>query len=158
MIFVTVGAQMSFDRLIEWVDDWAEQESRSDIVAQIGPSSYAPRHLKVLPFMTPPEFRTRMMEADLIIAHAGMGSIINALELAKPILVVPRLCARDETRNDHQVATAQRLAAEGLVRVAHSAEELAREIQRIETEAQTVSIASTAQSSLLQRLRDFAAC
>lgn len=158
MIFVTVGAQMSFDRLIEWVDDWAEQESRSDVIAQIGPSSYAPRNLKVVPFMTPPEFRARMMEADAIVAHAGMGSIINALELAKPILVVPRRCALGETRNDHQVATAQRLAAEGLVHVADSAEELANEIHRIETDVKTPSIESFAQSSLIQRLRAFAAC
>ena len=35
LIFVTVGAQMSFDRLIGWVDDWAVAVGRDDVVAQI---------------------------------------------------------------------------------------------------------------------------
>ena len=156
MLFVTVGAQMPFDRLVGWVDDWAARRERSDVVAQIGPSDYVPRQLEVVPFMTPPEFRARLEAADIVIAHAGMGSIINALELAKPILVVPRHGEWDETRNDHQIATARRLGAEGLVAVADTAEDLERELARLEQEATQARIAPEAQPALLERLRDFA--
>lgn len=155
MIFVTVGAQMSFDRLIGWVDDWAEAEGRDDLVAQIGPSEYVPRRLKVIPFMDPPEFRARVEESSLIIAHAGMGSIINALELGKPIVVVPRVAALEETRNDHQGATARRLASEGLVVSAESPEELAQRIAELETRGADARIADTANDSLIARLREF---
>ena len=31
MIFVTVGAQMSFDRLVGWMDDWAERRDRGPV-------------------------------------------------------------------------------------------------------------------------------
>jgi len=158
LIFVTVGAQMSFDRLVGWVDDWAVKEDRDDVVAQIGPSEYVPRRLRVVPFMTPPEFRARLESADVIVAHAGMGSIISALELAKPIVVVPRHGARKETRNDHQIATARRLEAERLVRVADSPEDLARHLAELDSGmGDDIRIAPTAQGSLLGRLRDFAA-
>lgn len=157
MIFVTVGAQMAFDRLIEWVDEWAIAEGRRDVVAQIGPSSYQPRQIRVVPFMSPPEFRRRLAEADAIIAHAGMGSIINALELAKPIVVVPRLSALGETRNDHQVATARRLSEEGLVLEADSPERLAEQMKTISGLTRVGSIGAHAQDSLLERLRAFAA-
>lgn len=39
MIFVTVGTQVQFDRLIRTVDEWAGARARSDIFAQIGPST-----------------------------------------------------------------------------------------------------------------------
>lgn len=146
---------MSFDRLIQWVDDWAEAEGRDDLAAQIGPTEHLPRHLKVLPFMDPPAFRAQVEEADLIIAHAGMGSIINALELGKPIVVVPRRAALEETRNDHQVATARRLASEGLVVSAESPEELARCIAEIEAKSTAAKISDTANASLIARLREF---
>ncbi len=156
MIFVTVGAQMAFDRLIEWVDAWAVAEGRQDVVAQIGPSSYQPRQIQVVPFMSPPEFRRRLAEADAIIAHAGMGSIINALELGKPIVVVPRLSALGETRNDHQVATAKRLSEEGLVLEADTPERLAEQMKKIAGSTRPASISDHAQNSLLERLRHFA--
>ncbi|MFK7897284.1 MAG: glycosyltransferase [Myxococcota bacterium] len=152
---MTVGAQMSFDRMIGWVDDWAEAQGRTDLVAQIGPTENLPKHLTVLPFMDPPAFRTQVAEADLIIAHAGMGSIINALELGKPIVVIPRRAALEETRNDHQVATARRLASEGLVVSAESPEELARCIAEIEAKETGAKIAGEANASLIARLREF---
>lgn len=147
---------MPFDRLIRWVDDWAVAEGRTDVVAQIGPSTYRPRQLEVVAFMAPPEFRKRVAEADAIIAHAGMGSIINALELGKPLVVVPRLSALGETRNDHQVGTARRLAEEGLVLEADRPELLAARIHEIESRTSVARISPHAQDSLLECLRSFA--
>lgn len=40
-----------------------------------------------------------------MVAHAGMGSVLTALEHDKPMLLMPRRAALLETRNDHQVAT-----------------------------------------------------
>ena len=61
-----------------------------------------------------------------------------------------------ETRNDHQVATARRFAAEGIVRVADSPNELSREIARLEQPGKNPRIPSHAQPELLDRLRTFA--
>jgi UDP-N-acetylglucosamine transferase subunit ALG13 len=155
LIFVTVGAQMPFDRLIEWVDAWAEARSRSDVIAQTGPGSYVPRTLRVEAFLPPAEFRSRMAEADAIVGHAGMGTIITALELGKPILVLPRRAALAETRNDHQVATARRFAETGRVLAAFDEEELMLKLDQVESFEPSGSLGSTASTELIEGLRRF---
>jgi UDP-N-acetylglucosamine transferase subunit ALG13 len=155
LIFVTVGAQMPFDRLIEWVDAWAVECDRSDVRAQIGPSSLRPRRVEVLPFMDPPTFRSQMEKADAVVAHAGMGTILTALELGKPILVVPRLGNRGETRNDHQVATAKRLAEEELVIAVYEQTAFAAGMEALEAAGSRPRITGRASDALLARLREF---
>ena len=113
MIFVTVGTQGQFDRLIRTVDEWAGLRGRTDVFAQTGPSDYRPEHIRSKPFIDPTEFRKHVESASLVIAHAGMGSIITALEFGKHIIVMPRRADLGEHRNDHQVATAKRFAATG---------------------------------------------
>ncbi|MBN8613368.1 MAG: hypothetical protein J0L92_22430 [Deltaproteobacteria bacterium] len=130
-IFVTVGAQMPFDRLVHAVDAWAYTRGRSaDVLAQIGPSVAPPSHVKHVRFLEPAEFDRAYDEADLVVAHAGTGSILAALERGKAIVVMPRRAALRETRNDHQVATAKAFAAIGSVPVAWDETELAEVLDR----------------------------
>jgi len=124
VIFVTVGAQMPFDRLIRAVDEWAAVRNRKDVLAQIGRTNLRPKMISAVPFVDPKEFRDRVSEASIVVAHAGMGSIITALELRKPIIVMPRRGSLMETRNDHQVATAKHLQDLGRVAVAFDEREL----------------------------------
>ena len=105
MILVAVGTQFPFDRLVETVDRWAAT-SGTDVVGQIGPSTYKPAHIKAQSFFPPEEFESLLKHADVMIAHCGMGSILSALSLGKPIIVMPRSASRGEHRNDHQFATA----------------------------------------------------
>ena len=132
MIFLTVGAQMPFDRLVRAVDAWAGREQRTDVFAQIGPTLFAPRHIQHTQFMNPTQFQDCVDMADAIIAHAGMGTIITAVEHRKPILVMPRQGDLGETRNDHQVATAREFQRRGLVRMAMDEVELAAQLEAIE--------------------------
>ncbi len=64
----------------------------------------------------------------MVIAHAGMGSIISALEIGKPIVVMPRRGSLRETRNDHQVATAERFGSRGRVIVADDHKDFAAKL------------------------------
>ena len=146
---------MSFDRLIGWVDDFATANDRRDFAAQIGPSDFAPRTLEVLPFLDPQAFRRQMEEASAVVAHAGMGTIITALELGKPILVVPRLGRLEETHNDHQVATAKRLAEDNLVLAAYDEAEFAEQMKVLEQQSGGARIGARAEDSLLARVREF---
>ncbi len=124
MIFVTVGTQLPFDRMIRVVDEWAGRCGRKDVFAQIGPGSYIPKHVEHATFISPSECSTRMREASVLVAHAGMGSILTALEIGTPIIIMPRRAGLGEHRNDHQLATARRFAALGKVRVAMDESEL----------------------------------
>ncbi|MGJ0429759.1 glycosyltransferase [Methylobacter sp.] len=124
MIFVTVGSQLPFDRLIRAMDGWASENSAQPVFAQIGVSQYQPMHMGYCQTMTPDEYQDYLQKADLIVAHAGMGTIISALELGKPLLLMPRLASKGEHRNDHQLATAQRFSKFLNIKVANDESEL----------------------------------
>ncbi|MDX2116370.1 MAG: glycosyltransferase [Planctomycetota bacterium] len=155
MIFVTVGAQMSFDRMVRAVDDWAGARGRRDVFAQIGPTSYRPRHIEWTEFIEPEEFRRRVQEASVLVAHAGMGSILTALEAGKPILVMPRRGDLRETRNDHQIATARRFLDLGKVAVAFDEAELPAKLDQVEMQTAAGKISPFASDRLLEAVRAF---
>lgn len=155
MIFVTVGTQGPFDRLIQAVDHWAGTHGRSDIFAQIGPSNYRPEHILTQQFIDPAEFRERVELADLVIAHAGMGSIITALELGKQILVMPRRVNLGEHRNDHQVATAKRFAEQGRIEVAYDEHELLDHLDRQRAFEEAKRLGAQASPHLIKAIRTF---
>lgn len=155
MILVTVGHQTPFDRLIRAADEWALERKRQDLFAQIGRGRYVPRHMAWVRFIAPEVFRQRMVEASAVVAHAGTGTIITALQLGKPVLVLPRLSALGETRNDHQIATARRFAQRGCVLAATDDRDLMTMLDRLEDFSPTGSIASQASPELLAMLRAF---
>ncbi len=107
MIFVTVGTQIPFDRLIQMVDEIAPELNGEEIIAQSCNGKYIPRNFSTRQFIPPAEFETIMNNARLIIAHAGTGSIVGAMQRRKPFVIVPRKAAFGEHRNDHQIATAE---------------------------------------------------
>lgn len=156
MIFLTVGAQMPFDRLVKAVDEWAGKHRRRDVFAQIGPATWQPSNIPWKPFLQPDEFREKVQAARVVVAHAGMGSIITALELGKPILVMPRRGALLETRNDHQLATAKRFQEQGRIAVAFDEAELVARLDRLDELAAAKRISSRASPVLLSALRSFA--
>ena len=111
MILVTVGSQLPFDRLLHGLDIWCQDHSDERVLAQIadpGPHGYYPEHAEWERFLDPEIFDQRFIEARLIVAHAGMGSIIGALMAAKPIVIMPRRADLGEHRNDHQLATVEK--------------------------------------------------
>ena len=156
MIFVTVGAQMPFDRLVRVVDEWARRVGRDDVFAQIGPSRQRPAHIRWKCFLTPAEFRQHVESARVLVTHAGVGSILTGLEFGKGILVMPRRQAMRETRNDHQVATAERFKARGIA-VATDEHELARCLDRLDELIPVKPIAPCASAELIDTIRDFIA-
>lgn len=115
MIFCSVGTQLPFSRLVDYIIKWvSELESDVDkVIIQSGEKRYFDinQNLQFLDFIKPADFTNFFESADVIISHAGMGNIIRALELAKPIVIVPRLSSHNEHRNDHQVDTAARFSS-----------------------------------------------
>lgn len=155
MIFVTVGYQMAFDRLIEAVDAWAGTHPEAELFAQIGPSELEPANMSYTEFMEPSEFKERVEGCSVLVAHAGMGSILTALQYGKPILVMPRHAARNETRNDHQIATSQRLATRPGIEVAMDETEIGRKLDHLASLKSPPKISATASPELIERLRRF---
>ena len=134
MIFLTVGTQLPFDRLVAAVDAWAGARGRSDVFGQIsdpGPAGYRPKHFDWVADLDPAAFEARFRAASHIVAHAGMGTIIGALGQAKPLMIMPRRAHLGEQRNDHQFATAQRFGTRPGILAAFEAEDVAERVDAL---------------------------
>ena len=93
MIFLTVGTQLPFDRLTRIVDAWAGATGRKDVFAQIGENGQAPENIEYTEKLSPALFEQRMQAAELVIAHAGMGTILGCMGRGTPLLILPRQVA-----------------------------------------------------------------
>ena len=155
MIFVTVGHQVAFDRMVRAIDQWAGERGRDDVFAQIGVTEYRPEHIEFRAQIDPNDFRDLVAKADAVVAHAGTGTILTALELGTPILVMPRRGDLMETRNDHQIATAQRFEALGKVDVAMDEIELVERLDRLADLGTHEMISTDASPELIETLRGF---
>ncbi|MFN7701230.1 MAG: glycosyltransferase [Deltaproteobacteria bacterium] len=155
-IFVTVGAQMPFDRMVHAVDAWAAARGRAaEVLAQIGASEAPPPHVAHVRFLDPPAFDRAYAEASLVVAHAGTGSILAALERGKPIVVVPRRASLRETRNDHQIATARAFERAGRVLVAWDETEVAAVLDRAGDAPRPAEVGPHASPELVAAIRSF---
>lgn len=108
MIFVTVGTQAPFDRLIRAVDEITVDLNEEKIIVQSFGSRYSVKHMEMRDFIPPSEYIDIFSQARLIISHAGTGTIISALTMGKPIILMPRKASLGEHRNDHQLATVRK--------------------------------------------------
>ena len=155
MIFVTVGTDLPFDRMLRVIDQWAGENRRDDVFAQIGEGAWEPEHISFRHFLQPPEFREKFEAADLIISHAGMGTILTALHGGKPILVMPKRACLGEHRNEHQLATARHMMALANVNVAFDEQELRERLDQLEAIKSPTPIGRFASPELLTALRGF---
>ncbi|RZK24059.1 MAG: glycosyl transferase family 28 [Flavobacterium sp.] len=124
MIFITTGTQEPFERLIKAMDEVAPKLSGMPIMAQAFKTGYFVQNFDIIEFMSPTDFEHYFNEAHLIVSHAGMGTIITALQRNKPILVLPRLLKYKEHRSDHQYDTAKKMEELGYINVAYDEKEL----------------------------------
>ena len=123
-VFVTVGTT-KFDALIEAVDtnevaDTLVSKGYSQLVIQKGAGRYQVQTLVPLGeqhhqhtsglqtsvFEFAPSLADFMQQADLIISHAGSGSIFEALRLGKPLVAVPNAILMD----NHQAELAEHIS------------------------------------------------
>ncbi|MHC4428710.1 MAG: glycosyltransferase [Planctomycetota bacterium] len=155
MIFVTVGSQMPFDRLVRCVDAWAGERGRDDVFAQIGATGWEPPHLRWTQRLDTSEFRHFLFEAEVVITHAGVGTILTALKFGKPVLVMPRSAELGETRNNHQFGTAHELAKSRRIAVAWDDLELASCLDHLDEVPVPERIPSHASLPLLSAVRRF---
>ncbi len=109
MIFVTVGTQKPFDRLIESVDSWAGKHADTRVFAQTGGGKYSPKNIDHASTLSPAQFMEHVDAASIVIAHAGMGTILTCRDKGKRLVILPRRESLGEHRNDHQWATAMHL-------------------------------------------------
>ena len=153
MILVTIGTQLPFDRLIRIIDELAPKLNE-EIIAQVYQCGFKPKNIKTVDFLAPDEFNSLFDKARLIVSHAGMGTILSALQRQKPIIVFPRIAALGEHRNEHQLATAKKFKDLGSVYVAMDEEELKTLLLRKDLNP-LAEIGKYASPSLIESVKEF---
>lgn len=130
-VFAIAGTQLPFPRLMMALNDWAGRRCDAAVLAQTGRDHARYSHLSAVDFIDQRRFDACLAEADLVVAHAGMGTILSCAELGKPLVVMPRLASQAEHRNDHQADTARRMAHLSNVTVAGDAAALGAALDRL---------------------------
>jgi UDP-N-acetylglucosamine transferase subunit ALG13 len=134
MLFLCVGTQFPFDRLVRTIDEAVSEGFVYDkVYAQLGESSYVPKHFEHIKFLDKNAFDRYIDDASAVISHAGMGVISAALDRRKPLLVMPRQKKYGEVVNDHQTAIARQYERLGYLLVAYDVTELPQKIVQLRT-------------------------
>lgn len=117
MIFVILGTQkFQLNRLLQQIDRYVDSgEIQDEVIAQIGHSSYLPQHFTYHRFLDKEAFTAYIRNADLIVTHSGVGSIITAKQYQKPVIVFPRMAKYGEHVDDHQMEIANAFAVKEYV-------------------------------------------
>lgn len=124
MILVLCGTQkQAFSRLWEQLQPLIPLY---DLRIQAGHNpwqSHSP-YLQIVDFIKPQQMVQWVEEADLIITHAGAGSMLQAIQANKCVIAVPRLSKYQEHVNDHQLELANKFESLGYLKVLHDQEDL----------------------------------
>lgn len=151
-IFVTAGTQLPFDRLLKAVDEWAGQNPHVKVTAQAAKDEYNCRHIDTVVFLSPIEYEKLILESDVIVAHAGMGTILTALEKSIPIILLPRRYDLLEHRNNHQASTAKKFMGYQGVYVVEDNKALFNLLSNIQSLAKPGTSVNREQQALLSYL------
>lgn len=131
LIFVCVGTRKyQFNRLFVKLDELYEKGViKENIYAQLGVSTYKPKHFKYKDFISPEEFDLKVNEADLVITHGASGSIMKALNAGKKVIAVTRLEKYGEHINDHQIQNNRAFALNKYLLAVFEMDDLEKAIQ-----------------------------
>ncbi|NLE76981.1 MAG: hypothetical protein GX605_09575 [Chloroflexi bacterium] len=96
MIFVTVGTT-EFDGLVRAMDELAPSLGQP-VVMQIGHGAYEPHQAQFFRFAG--SLAPHLAQADLVVAHGGLGTTMEVLYLGKPLVSVSNPDRYDRHQED----------------------------------------------------------
>jgi UDP-N-acetylglucosamine transferase subunit ALG13 len=86
----------------------------AEVLWQTGVTDVTGLGIVAQPTVPAAQIREAMAEADLVIAHSGVGSALTALDMGRAPVLLPRLKRHDEMVDDHQLMIAAELESRGL--------------------------------------------
>lgn len=141
MIFVSLGTQdKPFNRIIDYVISLKEnlKELQSEkIIIQLGQTKLIKsenerieklENIIIYDMLKPEKMKDIIKDSDIIITHAGVGTIMECLEMGKEIIVVPRKVENLEHVNNHQEEIAFEMKKKGFLTKVDTYEELENKI------------------------------
>jgi len=151
---VAVGTQFPFDRLIQYMDEWASMHDES-VIAQISDGQYTPENIHWERFLKGEQYNQNIREASVFVSHAGMGNIISARELQTPIIVMNRQYELGEHRNNHQAEGLKWMGKLNGVYTANTQDELNQHLSQIDQLTLNDSSKTVGNTELSNYIADF---
>ena len=130
MILVLLGTQNnSFHRLLEKMDELINRGLISEkVIVQSGYTNYKSKNMRIFDLIPQEELEKYQEQADLIITHGGVGSIISSIKKGKKVIAVPRLHEYHEHVNNHQKQIVEAFDKKGYIIGVRGVNELGRAI------------------------------
>ena len=131
MILVTLGTQNnSFHRLLEEVQKNIDNGNiKEEVIVQNGYTKFDSKQMKLIKEIPQDEFNKLIDQANLVITHGGVGSIITAITKGKKVIAIPRLKKYNEHVNDHQIEIIDSFNEKGYIIGIHSVEKLGKALE-----------------------------
>lgn len=161
--FVTVGnGTQSFHRMLDAVAALLAYLPQP-VVVQHGNSPFHREDCICRSFIEMNEFNRCIAEAELLLVHAGAGSVIHAIQAGKTPVVMPRLAKYGEVIDDHQLEFARALARAGKIVIVEEPSDLIGAVAKVkemqsktrhpQTTSSMVGLVSTALREYAEILR-----
>ena len=100
MTLVTLGTQhQEFTRLLDYIE---KSDLKGEIIVQAGYTKYESKRMKIFDFISYDEMEKYIDKSDLVITHAGTGSIVMPLKFGEHV-------------DDHQVELVDVFYSEGYI-------------------------------------------
>ncbi len=127
MIFATCGSShFPFDRMMEALRGLPAEQ----LYVQHGPAE-PPPHTHAVEFLPFDILVDQIAVAEVVISHAGVGSILCAIRAGHTPVIFPRLKRYNETVDDHQMDLCKALADQGTAVVVWHAEDMADAVRSV---------------------------
>ena len=133
MIVVIVGSQkFQFNRLLKKIDELIEKKIiKEEVFAQIGVSDYIPKYYEYIDYLPQVKLDEKIKACDIVISHAGTGSIIGAVKQEKKVIGIPRLQKYGEHVDDHQIQLINEFGKLGFIEPIYDIEELEKALKKV---------------------------
>ena len=135
MIFVILGTQdKAFDRMLNEIDELIKDGFISDkVIVQAGSTVHDSDYMEVIDYLPMDKFHKYIEEADLVITHGGVGSILDAIRHNKKVIAVPRLEKYHEHANNHQIEVVEEFDRLGYIMDCGNLKRLGNKLIEVET-------------------------
>ena len=132
MIVVLLGTQNnSFYRLLEEIEKNIKDGTiKEEVIVQAGYTKFQSDKMRIIDLISKEQLEQFQDEADLIITHGGVGSIISSIEKGKKVIAVPRMHEYGEHVNNHQLEIVEDFNNKGYIIGIEKVEDLKQAIKK----------------------------
>lgn len=134
-ILVTIGSmkEKKFTRLFNIIDELCEEKiiDGKNVIAQVGFDNYNSNNFNTFDMIDDYEFKKMIDDSDVIITHAGTGTVISCIKKGKKVIIFPRLVEYNEHYDNHQLELCELFKRKNYALIAKNREELIKCINSI---------------------------